>query len=162
MWDSAPKYRLYCVIKGNISCSNSKRELVFNIKVGKQTPKHSENPHAGTDSMQVWMGAGTARGKVDRGAGRQNGGVWRVFTTGAYCPWQSRTETLSSVISSACHYTPLLSLSSPRRHCGGSGQLSCPTCNIWKVIFGSWGFAFFSSFSLGLKKSSVRIKEALI
>lgn len=71
MWDSAPKYRLYCVIKGNVSYPNSKRELVFNIKVEKQTPKHSENPHAGAESTQVRMEAGTARGDMDRGAGRR-------------------------------------------------------------------------------------------
>ena len=75
MWHSAPKYRLYCVIKGNVSYPNSERELVFNIKEGKQTPKHSENPHAGADSMQVWMGAGTVRVAVDRGAGRRKDGV---------------------------------------------------------------------------------------
>lgn len=52
MWDSALKYRLYCVIKANVSYPNSKRELVFNIKEGKQTSKHSENPHLGADGSR--------------------------------------------------------------------------------------------------------------
>lgn len=75
MWDSAPKYRLHSVIKGNVSYPNSKTELVLHIKEGKQTSKHSENPHVGTDSMQVWMGAGTAGGDGDRGARRWKGSV---------------------------------------------------------------------------------------
>lgn len=75
MWDSVPKYRLCCVIKGNVLYSNSERELEFNIKARKQTPRHSENPHASADSVQAWMGAGGVREEGDRGAQRQTDSI---------------------------------------------------------------------------------------
>jgi len=114
----------------------------------------------GADSMQVRMGAGTARGDMDRGAGRQKDGVYRFFIPGTYCPSQSRTKTLGAVISSACCCAPQFSLCYPRRWCRGSGQLSSPTWDIWKFTFGSWGFGVFSSFSLGLKKPSCELQSS--
>lgn len=132
MWDSAPKYKLYCVIKGNVSYPNSKKELLFNTKEGKQNTHTSLKTPCGCKQHASVDGSRDRERIWGRGARRQKGRGWRMFTAG--------TQTLSTTISSACHCTPLLFLSDPRRHRRDSGQLCCPTCNIWKVIFGSWFF----------------------
>lgn len=133
MWDFAPKYKLYCVIKGNVSYPNSKIKLLFNTKEGKQNAKTSRKTPCGCKQHASVDGSRDREGRWDRGARRQKGEGWRMFTAG--------TQTLSTAISSACRCTPPLFMSDPRRHRRDSGQLSCPPCHIRKVIFSSW-FSF--------------------
>lgn len=171
MWDSVPKYRLYCVIKGNVSYPNRERELAFNIKEGKQTPQHSENPHhAGADSMQVWMGAGAVGGDGERGARRRKGGVWRTSTTGTvpHVPPLTKQDSNTEHRNLLClppHPSALLEqLQKAVRVLWAAflPYLQYLEGYIWQLtFFFLLFFLCFCFFSLGLKKLSVRHRAAI-